>query len=140
MKGDLFCCFEPLLDLGKVTTGVLTEPEEDYLNGNDDANHAVFSSGSLHANIPESAKLRFRWNADSGMHDGDPCDSDGWLFGIDDVSITLAAAGDTGSERRSELRRLLGLGGKTSASPYLRLPLLCRNQRHHSWPRLESLV
>ncbi len=87
--------FEPLLDLGKVTTGVLTEPEEDYLNGNDEANRVVFNSGVLHANIPESAKLRFRWNADSGTHAGDPGDSDGWLFGIDDVGITLAAAGDT---------------------------------------------
>ena len=90
--------FEPLLDLGKVTTGVLTEPEEDYLNGNDDANRIGFNSGVLHANIPESAKLRFRWTADSGTHDGDPGNSDGWLFGIDDVGIALVAVGDTDAD------------------------------------------
>ena len=101
--------FEPLLDLGKITTGVLAEPEGDYLNGNDETNRVVFGSGILHANIPESAKLRFRWNADSGTHEGDPGDSDGWLIGIDDVGITVAAAGDTNFDGEVQFDDFLAL-------------------------------
>ena len=37
--------FEPLLDLGRITTGQLQRPDGDYLNGNDATNRVSFDSG-----------------------------------------------------------------------------------------------
>ncbi|MCA9213508.1 MAG: hypothetical protein KDB27_10610, partial [Planctomycetales bacterium] len=75
--------FEPLLDLGHVSTGELQKPDGDYLNGNDAANRVAFDSGVLSAAIPAGAQLRFRWAA---ALDGN---SDGWVFGLDNVSVSL---------------------------------------------------
>ena len=83
--------FTELVDLGMVTTGAeLPKPEGDYLDGNDPAHRVVFASDVLHADIPAGSRLRFRWETTA---EADA--SEEWIFGIDDVSITLAAAGDT---------------------------------------------
>lgn len=83
--------FTELLSFGTVTTGPgLPKPDGDFLNGNDPAHRHVFSSDVLHADIPAGSRLRFRWET------SDEADASGeWIFGIDDVSISLAAAGDT---------------------------------------------
>ena len=83
--------FTELLSLGTVTTGAeLPSPDGDYLDGNDPAHRVAFASDILHADIPAGSRLRFRWEST------DEADaSEEWIFGIDDVSITLAAAGDT---------------------------------------------
>ena len=83
--------FTELLSLGTVTTGAeLPSPDGDYLDGNDPAHRVAFASDILHADIPAGSRLRFRWETTS---EADA--SEEWIFGIDDVSITLAAAGDT---------------------------------------------
>ena len=83
--------FTELVSLGTVTTGAdLPRPEGDYLDGNDPAHRVVFASDVFHADIPAGSRLRFRWET-SGAEDA----SEEWIFGIDDVSITLAGAGDT---------------------------------------------
>ena len=85
MGGD----FTELLSLGAVSTEVLPKPDNDFLNGNDPAHRVSFEGDVLHADIPAGSRLRFRWES-SGEADA----SEEWIFGIDDVSITLAAAGD----------------------------------------------
>ena len=83
--------FTEILNLGTVTTGAdLPKPDGDYLDGNDPAHRVTFASDVLHADIPAGSRLRFRWETTS---EADA--SEEWIFGIDDVSITLAAAGDT---------------------------------------------
>ena len=83
--------FTRLLDLGTVTTGAdLPKPEGDYVDGNNPAHRVSFASDIIHADIPAGSRLRFRWEI-TGEVDA----SEEWIFGIDDVSITLAAAGDT---------------------------------------------
>ena len=83
--------FTELVNLGMVTTGAeLPAPDGDYLDGNDPAHRVAFASDILHADIPAGSRLRFRWET-TGEADA----SEEWIFGIDDVSITLAAAGDT---------------------------------------------
>jgi hypothetical protein len=75
--------FEPLLDLGNITTGELQKPDGDYLDGNIAANRVSFDSGILPASIPAGSQLRFRWSVPL---DGN---SDGWVFGLDNVSVSL---------------------------------------------------
>ena len=83
--------FKELVNLGIVTTGAeLQRPDGDYLDGNDPAHRVSFTSDSLHADIPAGSRLRFRWETTGEADAGEE-----WIFGIDDVSITLAAAGDT---------------------------------------------
>ena len=75
--------FEPLLDLGNITTGELQVPDGAYLDGNSAANRVSFDSGILPASIPAGSQLRFRWSAPL---DGN---SDGWVFGLDNFSVSL---------------------------------------------------
>lgn len=80
-----------LVDLGTVTTGAdLPGLTGGILDGNDEEHRVTFKSEVLHADIPAGSRLRFRWET-TGEADA----SDAWVFGIDDVSITLVAAGDT---------------------------------------------
>ena len=75
--------FEPLLDLGRITTGQLQRPDGDYLNGNDATNRVSFDSGHLPASIPDGSQLRFRWATAADAN------TDGWVFGLDNVAVTL---------------------------------------------------
>lgn len=82
--------FTELLNLGTVTTGADLPRPSGFLDGNDPEHRVSFASEVLHADIPAGSRLRFRWET---TEDADASDS--WVFGIDDVSITLVAAGDT---------------------------------------------
>jgi hypothetical protein len=82
--------FTSLVDLGTVTTGPTLEPVfEGIVDGNADANREVFDSGVVEAQIPAGSRLRFRWAPD---FDGQ---TNGWVFGIDDVSLSLFTDGAT---------------------------------------------
>ena len=84
--------FVPLLDLGRVTTGpILTKPanSSDFVNGNDTANRVTFDSGLIPANIPVGSQLRVRWSADQDA-------SRGWVFGLDNVSVSLLGGAHPG--------------------------------------------
>ena len=97
--------FTELVNLGMVTTGAeLPSPDGDYLDGNDPAHRVSFASDILHADIPAGSRLRFRWET-SGEADA----SEEWIFGIDDVSITLAAAGDTNFDGEVQFDDFLAL-------------------------------
>lgn len=79
--------FVPLANLSKATTGpILPQPVGDSLDGNDPAHRMSYRSGVLPLSIPADARLRIRWISNK---DADP--SDGWIFGLDDVSLTLHA-------------------------------------------------
>ena len=83
--------FIELLSLGRITTGAqLPRPVGEFLDGNDPAHRATFTSDVLQADIPEGSRLRFQWKTTE-----DAVASEEWVFGIDDVRITLVAAGDT---------------------------------------------
>ena len=101
--------FNELLSLGMVTTGaVLPRPEGDFLDGNNPAHRVSFAGDVLHADIPAGSRLRFRWDTTE-----EAAASEGWLFGIDDVKITLASAGDAnldGQFNNSDLVSVLQAG------------------------------
>lgn len=103
--GKIMGDFTELVSLGKVTTDAdLPRPDGDYLDGNDPAHHITFASEVLHADIPAGARLRFRWET-TGEADA----SEEWIFGIDDVSISLVAAGDADANREVNFFDFLAL-------------------------------
>lgn len=104
--------FTELVNLGTVTTGAkLPRPEGDYLDGNDPAHRVAFASDVRHADIPAGSRLRFRWET-TGEADA----SEEWIFGIDDVSITLAAAGDTNLDGEVKFDDFLALSANFGES------------------------
>ena len=82
-KGD---GFQPILDLGKVTTGAtLDPPTEAFVNGNSDDYRTSFDSGLLNLDLTEGSLLRVRWVADL------KAETRGWVFGLDNVSLGMFA-------------------------------------------------
>lgn len=82
--------FTSLLDLGTVTTGSTLQPVfEGIVDGNTNANRISFDSGIVSASIPADSKLRFSWAPDFDAQ------TNGWVFGIDNVSLQLFTAGST---------------------------------------------
>lgn len=78
--------FEPLLDLGRVTTGATLVPAMgDFVDGNDDAYRVSFDSRQRNLAIPDGAQLRISWKADL------EAETRGWVFGLDNVSLRLFA-------------------------------------------------
>ena len=76
--------FEPLANLGKVTTGATLAPATgDYVNGNDDAYRVSFESEKLNVAIPEGSQIRVRWKADLDAN------TRGWIYGLDNVALSL---------------------------------------------------
>ena len=76
------------MDLGTVTTGSTLQPAfGGIVDGNAEANRAPFDSGVVTAAIPEGSRLRNRWAADAEAQ------SDGWVFGLDNVSLSLFTEG-----------------------------------------------
>lgn len=80
--------FAPLVDIGRVTTGPTLQPVfEGIVDGNADANRVSFNSGEVSVAIPAGSQLRVRWEADTEV------DADGWVFGLDNVSLSLFGTG-----------------------------------------------
>ena len=78
--------FEPLLDLGNVTTGATLVPATgDYVNGNDNAYRISFDSKLKSVAIPDGSQVRVRWKADLDA------ETRGWIYGLDNVSLSLSA-------------------------------------------------
>ena len=85
--GEGFILFR---DLGTVTTGAVFVPssaDADRLDGNAEANRVSFHSGVVPVWIPEGPQLRVRWEAIPDAV------SRGWVFGLDNVVLSLFDAG-----------------------------------------------
>ena len=83
--------YENLYDFGVVTTGQTLQPgEADYLDGNAEPYRTSFDSGLLKTDISPDTTLRIRWAI--------PPESEttGWIFGLDNVELSLGASSMTG--------------------------------------------
>lgn len=81
--------FQELLSLPTITTEAILVDSSVTLDGNAEAYRTDFENTLLPANIPANSRLRFRWiTADD--HEA----SEGWVFGIDDIEISLLFLGD----------------------------------------------
>ena len=104
--------FAELVNLGVITTGAdLPLPDGDFLDGNDLAHRVSFTSDIIHADIPAGSRLRFRWETTS---EADA--SEEWIFGVDDVSITLALAGDSNLDGEVKFDDFLALSANFGES------------------------
>ncbi len=82
--------FTELVDLGTVTTGPILDPVfQGIVDGNADANRITFDSGVVSTSIPAGSQLRFRWAPDFNAQ------TDGWIFGLDNVSLHFFTDGGT---------------------------------------------
>ena len=59
------------------------------MDGNAESNRISFDSGIVPAPIPAGSKLRFRWAPDFDAQ------TNGWIFGVDNVSLRLFTDGAT---------------------------------------------
>ena len=83
--------FTPLVDLGAVTTGPSLQWVRDgIVDGNAAANRIAFDSGLIPAAIPMDSKLSLSWAPDLDA------ETNGWVYGIDNVSLRLFTADATG--------------------------------------------
>jgi hypothetical protein len=81
--------FQPVADLGTVTTGPLERSSTGRLvDGNDSAYRTSFDSGPVAVDVPVGATLRMRWKGTEAAR------SRSVTFGLDNVSLRFAAPGD----------------------------------------------
>ena len=75
-------------EFGTVTTGNgLSLPKAGYLDGNSEANRVSFDSGIVPMHIPAGSQMRILWKANTSA------ESTGWIYGLDNVSLSLFRTG-----------------------------------------------
>ena len=97
--------FRELARLPNVTMHSTSSQSINQLDSKQAAFRTIFDSGILPAEIPADSRLRFRW-----VTTGDQIASEGWIFGIDDVDISLLFLGDFDSSGELDINDLEALG------------------------------
>jgi hypothetical protein len=104
--------FTELANLGTFETSEVAAAEGfEYIDGNSEANRLV-ASEVITGNIPAESQLRFRWKA---SHEGRDASRE-MVFGIDDVGISLAEAGDANFDGLVDFSDFLTLSGNFGQS------------------------